>query len=1123
MSINSPIPVIFFDEEDDLGQPLANGKLYAYYAGTSTPRNTYSEPTGTTLNAHPIILNSAGRCSVWLEEGGAYKWILKDKDDNVIWTKDNVGFINLSGTSSYAASISALRDVPVGQSDFATVVMTGSNALSYAWDEFSTAGDNGYSIILSTSAPSIGRWVLKSDQTISSSVFTNLADAILKIGITPTTITISKTETLTADLIVPANITLKVLHGGSIAGAFTLTMNGILESDEINIIAAATTVIFGAAGIHTIKSRWFNTFALAIASCGSSNVVLEHSTAMSITNHLTIPSNVTLRIMNSGATLDVGNTLTLTIYGNVEADRISVFTGLGTVKFGNGSVDYICPEWFGVDSSSPDNTAAFQKAVTATNNSTGFSPGIIKVAAGEFTLTGTLTLPDNIILEGAGCNQSVLKHNPSTFINLIEGNGVYGIIIRDLGLKGRTTTTGNSKYLIRLTNLNVNSYLSNLHLSNSVGYIYIQNGSQSQMSNITCDDSTPTPADAGLSDANWELVYGETTAPIYLGGMTSSVITDLKINNVGSIVNGSFGNPTSVFRMINSDATIINGLTITECYNNGSDDLLSDYMASFVDCAGCSLNGLIFVNDHAVVSQLYFDRDCSFTIDGFDLITVESQFIVKSTSIHDITINGLSVIDSQIESNSWVPQSGFSLNSKVYWTNSSVAIGKGYTDVTVSGDSLNVTDTVQFGASYREGISDYANNAALFRSITPKSNLIGAITTGSNPTYSGVDPSLTLGNYLQVTSGTFRSEQNVLHQIKRPTSGSTQCVFRLRPQTNSTYYRLYVSETGSLYLVSNGISQFTSDLGNWIIQFYVNGSGAIKNYYDGVSAIDGTCLNQRTLYDGQYTGGSSLVSMLYSAAPSSGYWTAGDIFTNSEPLANEPFGWRCILTGEPGTWETMTYVNTAAPITLVDVTTDKLTLTDNVDGEFHAATLTNEFQTAGSSDESIVSKYYLRGGNSASDKLAANLRISKEGTFDDAPTSDSKIVLEPVLNGSAVPTFEASGIYGSRHLGRVQGPIGTFVTGDAITLTASNVYRATGGFQNMYTISSTGWLDGSIITIIFAISEPSVNIIHGTAPSGAYKGFWLERNAVTGNITAKNNDVFQFILDGNYWRLIGPR
>lgn len=1121
--VNTPIPVIFFQEEYDDGAPLSGGKLYAFEAGTSTPKITYTEPTGNVASTHPIILNAAGRCSVWLAEG-AYKWMLTDKDDNVIWTKDNTNLEDLEGTSSYAGSISALESIPVGQSNFASVVMENSNVLSYEWQEYSVASGNNFSVIIPDSSPATGRWILRYDNTISSAVFVSLNDAIFRIGNSvPVTLVVCKSETLTANLTIPSNITLKVQKGGSINGAYTLTMNGILESDEINIISAATTVVFGAASIHTINSRWFNSFALAIASCGSSNVILEHSTSMSISNHLTIPSNVTLRIMNGGATLDVGNTITLTINGKLEADRISVFTGLGTVKFGNGSVDYICPEWFGVDSSSPDNTAAFQKAVTAANNSTGFSPAIIKVASGEFILTGTLTLPDNIIFEGAGCNQTILKHSPATFTNLIEGNGVYGIVIKDMGFKGNSATTCKTKYLISLTNLNVNSYLSNLHLSNSIGYINIQNGSQSQISNITCDASIPSPAVAGVTDGEWELVYGETTAPINFAGLTSAIVSDIRINDVGSIVNGVFGNPTSVVRIINSDGTSLNGLTITGCYNNGSYNLLSDHIVTFVDCASCSLNGLTFVNDHAIVSQIFFDRDCSISINGLALITVESQFIVKSNSIHDIAINGLSVIDSQIETNSWVNQAGLNLNSKIYWTNSSVAVGKGYTDPLVSAHTLNVTDTVQLGAFYREGISDYASNAALFRSVTPRMNFIGYITTGSNPIYTGVDPSLTLGHYLQVASGTFRTEQNVLQQIKRTTSGSTQCVYRLRPQTNSTYYRLYVSETGSLYLTSNGISQFTDDLGNWIIQFYVNGSGEIKNYFVTTDPIDGTCLNFRTFYDGQYIGGSDLVQVYHTGTPSNGYWTAGDLVTNSEPLANEPFGWRCILSGTPGTWEAMTYVNTSAPITLVDVTTDKLTLTDNVDGEFHAATLTNEFQTAGSSDESIVSKYYLRGGNSASDKLAANLRISKEGTFDDAPTSDSKIVLEPVLNGSAVPTFEASGIYGSRHLGRVQGPIGTFVTDGAVTLTASNVYRATGGFQNMDTISSTGWLDGSIITIIFAISEPSVNIIHGTAPSGAYKGFWLERNAVTGNITAKNNDVFQFILDGNYWRLIGPR
>lgn len=46
---------------DDSGNPLAGGKVYYYQAGTTTLQTTYSDSGGTTPNANPLTLDSAGR------------------------------------------------------------------------------------------------------------------------------------------------------------------------------------------------------------------------------------------------------------------------------------------------------------------------------------------------------------------------------------------------------------------------------------------------------------------------------------------------------------------------------------------------------------------------------------------------------------------------------------------------------------------------------------------------------------------------------------------------------------------------------------------------------------------------------------------------------------------------------------------------------------------------------------------------------------------------------------------------------------------------------------------------------------------------------------------------------
>lgn len=74
------------------GNPNAGGLLYTYAAGTSNPLATYTDSTGGTPNANPIVLDSAGRVTtqIWLTQGSAYKFVLQDSLGNPIKTDDQI-------------------------------------------------------------------------------------------------------------------------------------------------------------------------------------------------------------------------------------------------------------------------------------------------------------------------------------------------------------------------------------------------------------------------------------------------------------------------------------------------------------------------------------------------------------------------------------------------------------------------------------------------------------------------------------------------------------------------------------------------------------------------------------------------------------------------------------------------------------------------------------------------------------------------------------------------------------------------------------------------------------------------------------------------------------------------
>jgi hypothetical protein len=87
MAVLSPSAKMAFI--DAAGEPLVAGRLYTYIAGTTTLQATYTDSSGAQANTNPVILDSRGEANVWLG-GAVYKFVLKDADDALIWSVDNI-------------------------------------------------------------------------------------------------------------------------------------------------------------------------------------------------------------------------------------------------------------------------------------------------------------------------------------------------------------------------------------------------------------------------------------------------------------------------------------------------------------------------------------------------------------------------------------------------------------------------------------------------------------------------------------------------------------------------------------------------------------------------------------------------------------------------------------------------------------------------------------------------------------------------------------------------------------------------------------------------------------------------------------------------------------------------
>jgi hypothetical protein len=135
MAVNlSPVGGVAAQFFTNDGVPLTGGMLYSYLAGTSTPATTYTSSNGNIAHSNPIVLDSAGRVptgEIWLTDGINYKFVLKDANDVLIATYDNISGINSNFISF--TNQQEIQTATAGQTVFTLTTMQyqpGTNSLS---------------------------------------------------------------------------------------------------------------------------------------------------------------------------------------------------------------------------------------------------------------------------------------------------------------------------------------------------------------------------------------------------------------------------------------------------------------------------------------------------------------------------------------------------------------------------------------------------------------------------------------------------------------------------------------------------------------------------------------------------------------------------------------------------------------------------------------------------------------------------------------------------------------------------------------------------------------------------------------------------------------------------------
>ena len=156
---------------DANGKPYANGKVFFYsnFPTCTVLKNTYANEQGTVLNSNPVLLDSAGRASIF--GSGAYCQVLKDANNNIVWSKytsdtssaSNLGWGGLSGGTANAQTVTVTSFANVnGQTFYFVPGSTNTAAMTV-----SINGESPLSVVKDTA---MGTQVLAGGEVVAGTV-----------------------------------------------------------------------------------------------------------------------------------------------------------------------------------------------------------------------------------------------------------------------------------------------------------------------------------------------------------------------------------------------------------------------------------------------------------------------------------------------------------------------------------------------------------------------------------------------------------------------------------------------------------------------------------------------------------------------------------------------------------------------------------------------------------------------------------------------------------------------------------------------------------------------------------------------------------------------------------------
>lgn len=379
----------------------------------------------------------------------------------------------------------------------------------------------------------------------------------------------------------------KFTQGGDSFG--TTAILGTTDAFGVNFITNGSTVAsLTSTGAATFQNSTNSTSAFRIMNAAGATTLLNADT---MNNNIVLGSATTLSFTGSttanrpaspteGMVYYDSTTKQLLVYSNGKWQADSS-TATKIVAAGNSSQSAKDGANFVADGEAVVGTGTIDGDQIQINNAIAALPGSggsIYLTEGTYYLDGSIVLPSNVKLSGAG-NSTLITFNNSlgtsinAFINSDTTNGNTGITIRDIKLDGNNTNNASLMYVSNFIKVGLETpnkvegiTITNITATNFEGdMLRFDDSFYNTITNSTFSDSVRSAIQSTATSGNF-LIEGNkiinVDQPIIFGGTSNSTIANNYIDD-GNDASGSININSSSNNNVISGNTIVNSVSIS--------------------------------------------------------------------------------------------------------------------------------------------------------------------------------------------------------------------------------------------------------------------------------------------------------------------------------------------------------------------------------------------------------------------------------------------------------------------------------------------------------------------------------------------------------------------------------